>query len=174
MSVYSLYHKGAFTRSTLVFPNDHKNLTSAQEEGQALYEITRHTRSMELIRCANTQTLLTGKYEGFTARTMSLTGFGATTKAKQAGMWKLGWKFIDFSSNEFTWHVSAMSSSWTLTDQGGRVVAKFTRARLRISKLGVLEVMERVDEALLALILVTCKIVHHDVQESEQNSGGGG
>ncbi|KAJ2455792.1 hypothetical protein GGI03_006446 [Coemansia sp. RSA 2337] len=118
----------------LVFNDDFKNRSSAQENAQPIYEII---------------------------------------MAKRMGIFDCGWKFIDFGSNEFFWRISGWNSSWTLTDVGGRVVAKFSRAGFRMSKLGVLEVMEDVKEPMLTLILLTCKLVHKSVQESEQSSGGG-
>ncbi|KAJ2411184.1 hypothetical protein H4218_004428 [Coemansia sp. IMI 209128] len=172
-SIYSLYYKGAFSQSALVFPGDFKNRTTAAENTEAIYEIASKWRTITLspLREVSSEPLLRGKYEGWTGRTVRLNGFGGETVAKRRGCMSLGWSFVDFMSNEFSWHVSTWSTSWTLTDAGGRVVAKFTRAGFKLSKMGVLEVMERVDEVLLALILISCRLVHQSVHESENNGG---
>ncbi|KAJ2053166.1 hypothetical protein H4S04_000846, partial [Coemansia sp. S16] len=166
---------GAFSRSVLVFNDDFKNRSSAQENAQPIYEIISKCRTVEIqpSNATSQQTLLLGKYKGWTGHSVSLTGFESTSVAKRMGIFDCGWKFIDFGSNEFFWRISGWNSSWTLTDVGGRVVAKFSRAGFRMSKLGVLEVMEDVKEPMLTLILLTCKLVHKSVQESEQSSGGG-
>ncbi|KAJ2560557.1 hypothetical protein GGH95_004826, partial [Coemansia sp. RSA 1836] len=114
--------------------------------------------------------LLSGKYEGFMKRSVSLSGYGSTTLAKRSSIIKSGWSFVDFMSNEFTWRVSGWSTSWTLSDVNGQVVAKLTRATLHRNKLGTLEIMEDVPESLQSLIIVTCKLVHQTVQDGEHSS----
>ncbi|KAJ2751681.1 hypothetical protein GGI19_004330 [Coemansia pectinata] len=174
-STLSLYYKGAFSRSAIVFNDDYKNRSSALENAQPVYEIVSKWRTIEIqpSNAVSQQILLTGKYEGWTGHSVSLTGFGGITVAKRMGVLNCGWKFVDFTSNEFFWRISGWNSSWTLTDVAGKVVAKFTRAGFHMSKLGVLEVMEDVNEVLLTLILLTCKLVHQSVQESERSSSGG-
>ncbi|KAJ2862195.1 hypothetical protein GGH94_004426 [Coemansia aciculifera] len=159
----------------IVFNDDFKNRSSALENAQPVYEIVSKWRTIEIqpSNAVSQQILLTGKYEGWTGHSVSLTGFGGITVAKRMGVLNCGWKFVDFTSNEFFWRISGWNSSWTLTDVAGKVVAKFTRAGFHMSKLGVLEVMEDVNEALLTLILLTCKLVHQSVQESERSSSGG-
>ncbi|KAJ2485488.1 hypothetical protein IWW37_005927 [Coemansia sp. RSA 2050] len=177
--IFSLYYKGTFSHSVLVLPGDYKNRSTALENAEAIYEIISKWRTITLTplkeAVVGSEPLLSGKYEGWTSHTVRLSGFNKATVAKRMGCMNLGWKFIDFMSNEFCWRVSGWNSSWTLTDAGGRVVAKFTRAGgLRLSKMGVLEVMENVDEPLLALILLSCRLVHQSVQDSEHHSSGGG
>ncbi|KAJ2457406.1 hypothetical protein GGF42_002693 [Coemansia sp. RSA 2424] len=171
-SSFTLFNKGAFSQGALVFDRDYKNRSEALENGVPVYQVYTKWRTVELLQptAVGPKALLSGKYEGFMKRSVSLNGYGSTTLAKRSSIIKSGWSFVDFMSNEFTWRVSGWSTSWTLSDVNGQVVAKLTRATLHRNKLGTLEIMEDVPESLQSLIIVTCKLVHQTVQDGEHSS----
>ncbi|KAI8323228.1 hypothetical protein GQ54DRAFT_251922, partial [Martensiomyces pterosporus] len=70
-----------------------------------------------------------------------------------------GWSFVDYSSNEYTWRVSPLNNTFTLTDINGTTIAIFHRNAWKIKKTGTLDIVVKVPESLLVLILVTCKFV---------------
>ncbi|KAJ2016238.1 hypothetical protein H4218_003839 [Coemansia sp. IMI 209128] len=169
---FTLFNKGAFSQGALVFDRDYKDRPEALANGEPLYRVYTKWRAVELLEdtAVGPKALLSGKYEGLMKRSVSLNGFGSNTLAKRTAILRSGWSFVDFMSNEFTWRVSGWSTSWTLSDVNGAVVAKLTRATLRRNKLGTLEIMEDVSESLQALIIVTCKLVHQTVQDGEHSS----
>ncbi|KAJ2908917.1 hypothetical protein GGI21_002402 [Coemansia aciculifera] len=170
-SSFSLFNKGAFSQTALVYENDFKDRAAALESGEPVYTVYTKWRKVGLQQttAAGPKDLLLGKYEGFLKRSVSLSGYGSSTAAKRAGVIRSGWSFVDLTSNEFTWRVSSWNTSWTLSDVNGAVVAKLTRATLHINKLGVLEIFEDVPESLQSLILVSCKLVHQTVQDGEHS-----
>ncbi|KAJ2263373.1 hypothetical protein GGI01_000790 [Coemansia sp. RSA 376] len=170
-ATFTLFNKGAFSQRALVFDRDFKNRSEALENAEPLYQVNTKWSTVEILHNTATgpKALLSGNYKGWLKRSVSLNGFGSNTLAKRTAVVRSGWSFVDFTSNEFTWRVSGWSTSWTLTDVNGSVVAKLTRATLHRNKLGTLEIMEDVPESLLALILVTCKLVHQTVVDGERS-----
>ncbi|KAJ2898260.1 hypothetical protein GGI21_002403 [Coemansia aciculifera] len=171
-SSFSLFNKGAFSQTALVYENDFKDRAAALESGEPIYEVFTKWRKVGLQQTTadGPKALLLGNYEGFLKRSVSLSGYGSSTAAKRTGVLKLGWSFVDFMSNEFTWRVSGWKTSWTLSDVNGAVVAKFTRTKLHRNKLGILEIFEDVPESLQSLIIVSYKLVHKSVQDGERSS----
>ncbi|KAJ2003721.1 hypothetical protein GGI04_002867, partial [Coemansia thaxteri] len=149
----TLFNRSALSRGALVYSSDYKNRSEALASSTPLYEIDCKLKYIELRRTTATgsESLLKGKYGGLLHRSVELEGFGSMTTAKRTGIVKQGWSFVDFTSNEFTWHVSCWSATWTLLDINGAVVAKLNRASFSPTKIGTLEIMEDMPESMRAL-----------------------
>ncbi|KAJ2373212.1 hypothetical protein GGI05_007507 [Coemansia sp. RSA 2603] len=174
-STYTFFRNGTFSRGAIVYSGDIESKDWAEQNGlEPEFEIKLHMRSLSLernpIAIEKATTLLSGKYEGFCRRSARIEGFHSLTTAKRAGIFSCGWSFVDFMSNEFKWNVSMWGTSWTLRDINGNDVAQFKRTSFSIKRIGTLTILEeKIPESLLMLILLTCKMVHESIKESERS-----
>ncbi|ORX69273.1 hypothetical protein DL89DRAFT_284563 [Linderina pennispora] len=108
-----------------------------------------------------TDPIVTGAVVGTSMGLAVMKGFGRTATARKSGYIRGGWKFVDFTGNEYCWCVSLMGSTWKLLDSNHDKVAMFccipTKHRPIV---GHLSMNRDVSEQLLSLVLLTCQMVY--------------
>ncbi|KAJ2829458.1 hypothetical protein IWW50_000844 [Coemansia erecta] len=117
--------------------------------------------------------LLTAKIRGFCSRLAEVRTPSNTLVAKAKGVGFYEWSFA-YAGAVFQWKVSKRRKQWSLVDPGGRVVASFDRASRLSRKEGVLRVVGGLDQQLVRLCMLTCKMVHDTITMIEGSSASGG
>ncbi|KAJ1963924.1 hypothetical protein GGI12_001750 [Dipsacomyces acuminosporus] len=170
-TTYTFFNKGFFTHGAEVYQGVLEQIPEPSENKAPDFTINVQYRNIVISENTGiaSRELITGKFEGFLRHAAVLNGYHTMTRAKRIGVLKCGWSFVDFSSNEFTWRSSTWDKTFTLTDCNGEVIAIFHRAMRKVKLTGTLDVLVKVPESLLALILVTCKMVHCTVKEKERS-----
>ncbi|PIA13518.1 hypothetical protein COEREDRAFT_89494 [Coemansia reversa NRRL 1564] len=136
-----------------------------------LYKIEFNKKSLLLWKDSlnGTHTILTGKYEGFTRSTVTISGSGLQSTAKRNSLFSDGWSFV-YMADKFKWRVPASTGEWCLINAKDQIIAKFNRATSIAGKIGCLHLGANIDNNLEALVVLTCEIVHRTVNSSEQTA----
>ncbi|KAJ1782835.1 hypothetical protein LPJ59_006715 [Coemansia sp. RSA 2399] len=133
-------------------------------------------RSFELIQNTPsvTRKVLTGNYQGFLRLKALIRSEHGLSSAHRNGTFSKGWTFV-YMSNKYKWTTAgALSKTWTLVDINDREIATFSRAILKLRRIGMLEIhnqqTETLDPDFVALILLTCKFVHNTIKSHENHA----
>ncbi|KAJ2776492.1 hypothetical protein H4R18_005641 [Coemansia javaensis] len=160
--------KSAFSRDVLVFEGEVEEQPAASA---AAYEIEMGWRAVALRRRARPggqlQDVLGGVYEGVLGRSAVLRGEALVSTPRRIGVLVSGWSFT-YGAEEFHWDVSTLNRSWVLTDGAGRAVARFRRASLKYTKIGVLHIESEPGPDLAALAILTCEMVHRTLKNERK------
>ncbi|KAJ1957679.1 hypothetical protein GGI12_004956 [Dipsacomyces acuminosporus] len=114
--------------------------------------------------------VISGALEGITKSHATLTGFSGSASVKKEGHFKGAWSFVDFSGNHYHWDVKFTGSGWRLLDAANQELARFERKSWKNDIEGHLFILQHLSEDLLALVVLTSKLVHNRVKGSEQGS----
>ncbi|KAJ1850502.1 hypothetical protein LPJ73_003422 [Coemansia sp. RSA 2703] len=167
-TVYTLVKPTTYTPCALVYAGsaESKSWKTALQE-PPLYEINFRGRYIELrqtISESTTTVVLKGEYHGLTRSSATIEGFNSSASAKRRSKLKYGWSFVDFNSNEFQWFTTVLGHTYTLRDGNNKEVAKFVLRLRDYRAVGTLTILEEnMPEQLLALVMLTCKIVHNNM-----------
>ncbi|KAJ1941914.1 hypothetical protein FBU59_003361 [Linderina macrospora] len=103
--------------------------------------------------------LLSGKYTGFTHRHATLKGYGGKFKAERIPFGKR-WTFTDGLGSWYNWyHTAAEDDVMTLKDHNKNVLATFRKHMFGLKSEGVLTVSPEIPEWMLAMVVVTVKLL---------------
>ncbi|KAI8320035.1 hypothetical protein GQ54DRAFT_264258 [Martensiomyces pterosporus] len=114
--------------------------------------------------------VLSGTLEGMTKSHATVSGFGGTAQVKKEGHFKGAWAFTDFQGSHYAWDVKFSGSKWRLLDSAKQEIASFDRTAWKSDIEGTLHIHLQIPDDLLALVLLTNKLVHNRVKSSEQAS----
>ncbi|KAJ1662745.1 hypothetical protein EV178_005611 [Coemansia sp. RSA 1646] len=135
-------------------------------------------QSFELVQNNSNEThkVLTGKYENLLRRKALIRSEHGLSSAKRNGVFSCGWTFT-YMSNEYKWSTAAFNRRWVLRDINDREIAEFTRASLAFKRIGKLEIYheqtEPMDPEFVAMIVLSCKLVHNTAKANESRWSNG-
>ncbi|KAJ1895846.1 hypothetical protein LPJ66_004343 [Kickxella alabastrina] len=172
---FTFFRKSVFSKGAIIYGGEVKSESAAAKQAIApVYDIDfdGHDFALRYITQSLTSgmTVLLGQTDGMAKRSARIEGFNSGTTAKRTGWFFSGWTFVDFMGNKFTWIDSWWTTSWTLYDAGGKKIATFSRSMFVIIRCGTLVIHEPVPDSLMALILLTCKMVHNTLKRHERIS----
>ncbi|KAJ2461362.1 hypothetical protein GGF42_000235 [Coemansia sp. RSA 2424] len=75
---------------------------------------------------------------------------------------KSTWVFHDFDGRRYEWMAGIMQNCWKLEDSDGHVVAQYIGMSRDYKVKGTLTFQSKVNESLIALILLTTKLINYD------------
>ncbi|KAI8319066.1 hypothetical protein GQ54DRAFT_52175 [Martensiomyces pterosporus] len=133
------------------------------------FQATVDHRDLSLSIGTDEKSVLSGRLEGFSKRRLTIAGQGSSVTGKYTGL-RQNLEFSDFSGRKYTWKQSAFSSKLNLEDASGNKIATFTHVHLSLRVLGHLELQRDVDDTLLCLILLTCKLELYRQAENSRSS----
>ncbi|KAJ2661773.1 hypothetical protein IWW48_002167 [Coemansia sp. RSA 1200] len=168
------------TKRARIYAGDHSKIPTDGEKTGAdtpLYNIEAGRRSMELIQnnsAGGTHTVLTCKYEGCARHKALIRSNHGLSSTERNGLFSSGWKFV-YMSTQYKWSVPIFSSVWTLRDTSNKEIARFHRNSFRFRRIGKLEIYSQqlhrtIDPDFVAMIMVTCKLVHNTVKNNERRA----
>ncbi|KAJ2621181.1 hypothetical protein GGI25_005405 [Coemansia spiralis] len=168
------FFRKTLSQSAVVFHGDLDKKPEDGESIQPLYHINIKRGSLELLQPTATgmQSVLTGSFDSITRRSATIRSTSGLSAVKSNGILSSGWTFI-YLSDKYKWTVSTWNNSWTLKDINDRPLAKFTRFSFKFKKMGKLEVYKELDPVLIAMVMLTCKLVYNTVHASEGDYGAG-
>ncbi|KAJ1850511.1 hypothetical protein LPJ73_003419 [Coemansia sp. RSA 2703] len=156
-TVYTLVKPTTYTPCALVYAGsaESKSWKTALQEAALL---------RQTISESTTTVVLKGEYHGLTCSSATIEGFNSSASANRRSKLKYGWSFVDFNSNEFQWFTTVLGHTYTLRDGNNKEVAKFVLRLRDYRAVGTLTILEEnMPEQLLALVMLTCKIVHNNM-----------
>ncbi|KAJ1725429.1 hypothetical protein LPJ53_000359 [Coemansia erecta] len=167
-TVYTLVKPTTYTPCALVYEGSAESKNWKTEmQYPPLYEINfrhRHIELRQTISESTTTAVLKGEYHGLTRSSATIEGFNSSVSAKRRSKLKYGWSFVDFSGNEFKWFTTVLGHTFTLCDVNNKEVAKFVLRLRNYRVAGTLTILEeKMPEQLLALVMLTCKLVHNSM-----------
>jgi hypothetical protein len=117
--------------------------------------------------------LLSGTLKGFRRNHAQIEGFNKTAHVKTDGWFTGAWAFVDFDGKGYAWNVSFPRTSWKLLDTMGVAIASFNRQKWKTDIEGHLTIHTNIPESLLALVILTSKLVHNRVKGKEKSGSRG-
>ncbi|KAJ1895844.1 hypothetical protein LPJ66_004341 [Kickxella alabastrina] len=168
---YTFFSKGAFSPSALVYIGIVESKNNIVENNiKPDFEINVNRDGLELRHKPGTddaRVLISGKFEGLFKRSARFKDMNINTTAKRIELFLSGWSFVDENGNKFKWRIPIRRPVWYLRDDNGNIVAEFQRTTFSLGKIGTLVIHNQVPESLRPLIILTCKMAHNTVRNSE-------
>ncbi|KAJ1829758.1 hypothetical protein LPJ56_000070 [Coemansia sp. RSA 2599] len=136
-------------------------------EAPPAYEVNLGDRQLQVRQGFGDQStivLLKGTFHGITKSSAVIEGYNGQASAKRRSKLKVVWSFVDFSGNEFSWHMSKWGFSWELRDVNDRKVAEFATKKKSNHLMGVMTVYDdSLPESSLMLALLTCTLIYNSM-----------
>ncbi|KAI9500934.1 hypothetical protein GGI25_005404 [Coemansia spiralis] len=165
---YAFFKKELSQATTLVFSGDYDLFPEEFNSTKPMYRIDIEGRSLELFQYGSSsmRSILAGSYEGLTKSKALISGINGLSTVKRPGLLSSGWTVV-YMNDRYKWELPAMSNALTLTDADNSVIAKFIMRAIRQARLGALYLYKNVDQEFLAIIMLTCKMVHATIPQSD-------
>ncbi|CAO3591052.1 unnamed protein product [Absidia cylindrospora] len=117
--------------------------------------------------------LLHGLFDGalgFHAPTGEIRGYNTVTDFGPSGFFGHKLKFVDgHTGYKYKWKTDIIGSYWELKDSAKQIIASFECHKFQMSRQGRLTIhKDNIPEHLMALILLTHKLVHNQIKYKKQ------
>ncbi|CAO3673615.1 unnamed protein product [Umbelopsis ramanniana] len=174
ITTFTFFDDPESSKSAQVFKGQFKDRSELREQPRA-YTVHIDGRNLHLRESTSYggYALLFGTLKGFSKSRAQIEGFRKTAHVKKDGIYTGAWAFVDFEGKQYTWNVSFFRGSWKLPDTTGTTIASFDRQTWKTDIEGHLTIHTDIPESLLALIILTSKLVHNRVKSKEKSGSRG-
>ncbi|KAJ2402033.1 hypothetical protein GGI23_001002 [Coemansia sp. RSA 2559] len=161
-TTFTIFRKSALSLDGLAFSGEHRKNPQKENGMLPAYQINIGNKSLGLLEQtpAGLEPAITGYFEGISLTKALLHTRSSLSSARSNNTFSRGWTFV-YLSSEYKWKVSLTGTKWTLTDMNKQAVASFKRSSWKMMHIGTLTIHALADPELMALIILTCKMVHY-------------
>ncbi|KAI9501002.1 hypothetical protein GGI25_003076 [Coemansia spiralis] len=166
---FTLFRKKV-TNCATAFRGDYESYPES-DNVRPIYLINFKGSSLEVLQDTdgNTRSVLAGDFESIIRNSAIVRSDNGLSSLKRNGIFTSGWSFT-YLSDKYIWTVSTWNRTWTLKDANDKPIARFTRSSLKFKKIGVLNIYKQSDPVFVAIIVLTCKLVHNSVKSNERHA----
>ncbi|ORX68105.1 hypothetical protein DL89DRAFT_268637, partial [Linderina pennispora] len=167
-NVFTFVNPSVFRSRTEIYQGSF-TASSEVEAMQPVYRVYHKGRVLDIALADSNETpIITCRLEGFRRRRGKLYGPNTIAPINMESCMKDNWIIHDFEGNRYKWKVKSFRGpDWTLLDENKNTFATFDRSGWRMHVAGRLTITKPVSKDFLLIILLTSRLVHNTVQDSE-------